>query len=288
MIHNTQEGNVENSALKALFRNNLNSLKEHFSKEVLELVESNIDFLMQHYIEWQRALPQVAKSLGVQANNLNNIPSLIEKDTFEKIRTKLLIERPKKIILGISGPGAVGKETIKKSLGFDSVVNTTTRERRIYESHGEHYNFINEIQFDEILSKGGFIINMERPGRGKYGIQKTDLEKILTKTNVAIIEENPLNLTSLRDYLKDKESSEFILIYVLPPSPVLPNLAARLADRCIKSSSDFRLAINNTLDLRQLDEFNSTAQSIQKGVNVLFIVNDSVERVTEKIKDLIK
>ena len=50
---------------------------------------------------------------------------------------------------------------------------------------------------------------------------------------------------------------------------------------------DFRLAIASTLNLRQLDEFSSVMDAITKGVNVIFVVNDSVENAVRKVKDLV-
>ena len=73
-----------------------------------------------------------------------------------------------------------------------------------------------------------------------------------------------------------------------PPSPVLPNLAARLASRCLKSGNDFKSAFDSTLNLRQLQEFNSMANFIDKNANILFLVNDDIKRVVKKIKDLIE
>jgi len=41
------------------------------------------------------------------------------------------------------------------------------------------------------------------------------------------------------------------------------------------------------LNLRQLDEFSSVMDAITKGVNVIFVVNDSVENAVRKVKDLV-
>jgi len=279
---------LENGSLKTLFQKDLVALRGLYSEEVLNLVESNIDILITDYIAWHTSLITVAKNLGVETNDPSEIPNLIEQVTFSNVKHMLSERKPEKIVLGISGPGAVGKETIKTALGFDMVVNTTTRAKRDYENNGEHYNFIDDLKFKEIVSGGGFIVNMERPGRGQYGIQKQDIKKVLIKSKIAIIEENPANLTSLESYLKTYRNCELILVYILPPFPILPHLAARLANRCKESNDDFKLAITSTLNRRQLDEFNPISDSIAKGMNVVFVINDKVERVVGKVKDLVK
>jgi len=278
---------LENNSPKTLFQKDLVALRRFYSEKVLSLVEKNIDVLLRDYTAWQTALTTMARSLGVEATNANEIPNIIERATFAKVKDALFLKKPKKILLGIAGPGAVGKETIKNGLGFDTVINTTTRPKRSYENHGEHYHFVDDSTFRDIASQDSFVVSMERPDRGKYGIQKRDLEKVLLRSKVAVVEESPASLISLREYIKTYKDSELILTYILPPSPVLPHLAARLANRCQGSGDDFRLAIASTLNLRQLDEFSSVMDAITKGVNVIFVVNDSVENAVRKVKDLV-
>ncbi len=280
---------LEIRSIKTLFKKDLKALENLFPEEVLAVVENNIDSLTEDYVAWQRALTVIAKRLGVKADSINKIPGMIEQTTFENIRSKFSIEKPFKIVLGIAGPGAVGKETIKKKLGFKAVVNTTTRPRRNYEVQGEHYHFIDKTEFRKIISENGFIVSMERPGRGYYGIQKKDIKDILSGSKTAMIEENPVNLINLVEYLKTYENCELVLVYILPPSPILPNLAARLADRCLKSGHDFKSAISSTLNLRQVHEFNSIADSLfSQKCECAFLINDDVERVVKKVKDLIE
>ena len=183
--------------LTALFKKDLVALKGFFSEEVLSLVENNIDFLMKDYVAWQRALVAMTKNLGVKYDSIASIPGIIEKVSFENVEKKFSTENPKKIILGIAGPGAVGKETIKKDLGFNMVINTSTRQKRDYESHGEHYHFVSDAEFKKIASENGFVVSMKREGRGQYGIQKKDIAKVLLESKVVMIEENPVNLTGL-------------------------------------------------------------------------------------------
>ncbi len=273
--------------LKSSFKKDLQVLENIYSKDVLRLVEDNIDLLLIHYKAWEQALSVFAKELEIKNSNINEIPNKLEQVLFNKVQKKLFKTNIKKIILGIAGPGAVGKETIKNALGFNTVVNTTTRKKRRNEQNGKNYHFVNEAQFKKIADKDGFVICMSRRNRGKYGIQKHDIEKILQKSQIVLIEENPVNLTSLAEYFKTHKDYKFILVYILPPAPILLHLAARLADRCQKTNDDFRSAIVSTLGVRQLNEFKSVLNTINKKIDVVFIINDDIERAVAKIKILI-
>jgi guanylate kinase len=282
------KNNSEDAVLKSLFKKDLLALAGIYPKEVLTLVENSMDVLLKDYLAWQKALIVIAKNLGVENDDVNEIPRLVEQITFDKVKDTLSKTKVKKIVLGIAGPGAVGKEAIKNALGFDMVVNTTTRPKRDYEKEAQHYHFVNDARFKDIVAQNGFAVSMERQGRGQYGVQKQDIEKVLSRSEVSIIEENPNNLASLSEYIKIHEGCEFVLVYILPPSPILPHLVARLAGRCQETSDDFRSAIVSTLNARQLDEFKSISNSIDKNINTVLVVNDSVERVVEKIKDLVE
>lgn len=276
----------KNTTLKSSFQKDLLVLENIYPSKVLGLVEDNIDLLLIYYEAWKQALFVFAKELKINNNDINKIPYKLEQALFSKVQKKLSKTNIKKIILGIAGPGAVGKETIKNALGFNTVINTTTRKKRKNEKNGKNYHFVDEAQFKKIADKDGFVICMSRRNRGKYGIQKHDIEKVLQKSQIVLIEENPVNLTSLAKYFKTHKDSEFILVYILPPAPILLHLAARLADRCQKTNDNFRSAIISTLGARQLNEFKSVLNSINKKINVIFIINNDIERAVAKIKIL--
>ena len=279
----TSINNLENSSPKSLFQRDLIALHGFYSDEILNLVGKNIDQLLPNYIAWQEALITMARNLKVDSSNPSGIPNIIEQATYNKVKSKFSIERPKKIVLGMAGPGAVGKETIQRALGYDKVINTTTRPKRDYEN--TQYRFIDSKKFNEIRAENGFIISTDRLNRGQYGIQKQDIENVLLRSRIILVEENPVNLTSLENYIKNHGGYEFVLIYILPPSPILPHLAARLAGRV---GNDFQSTITSTLGTRQLNEFNSVSDSITKGLDIIFLVNDKVERVVKKIKNLVE
>ncbi|MFA7000329.1 MAG: hypothetical protein WC241_04435 [Candidatus Paceibacterota bacterium] len=275
------------SSKKNLFYKDLKNVSGTYSDEIINQVENNSDLLIKEYIKWNNSLVKLAEKTNISASNLKRIPYLLEKSTFNKIQKKLIKEKPTKIILGIAGPGAVGKETIKNGLGFNMVINTTTREKRDYEIQDKHYHFISNNEYKNIVSKKGFVISMNRLGRGQYGIQKNDIEKIILNSKVGIVEENPKNLTAIKKYIESKKDCKFILVYILPPSPIFCHLACRLAYRCKESGENFSSAINSTLGERQLKELNSVIGAINKKIDVVFLINDKVNRAIKKLKTIL-
>lgn len=271
---------------KKYFNKDLINIRNIYSDKIINQVKNSSDLLIGEYIRWNNSIIELAKKIKVPTTNFKKIPYLLEKSTFNKVQKDLKKEKPTKIILGIAGPGAVGKETIKNSLGFNTVINTTTRKKRDYEIQNKHYHFISNNEYEKIISKNGFIISMDRPGRGKYGIQKKDIEKVILSSKIGIVEENPKNLTLIKKYL-EKRNCKFIIIYILPPNPIFCHLACRLAVRGKKSNEEFRSAIKSTLGGRQLKEMNSILISINKKVDVIFLINDRVDRAVKKLKKIL-
>lgn len=277
---------MNNNSNKDLFYKDLKNISGIYPDEIINQVKSNSDLLIKEYIKWNNSLVKLAKKTNIPTTNFKKIPYLLEKSTFNKIQKKLIKEKPTKIILGIAGPGAVGKETIKNSLGFNTVINTTTREKRDYEIQDKHYHFISKDAYKNIISKNGFIISMNRPGRGQYGIQKNDIEKIILNSKIGIVEENPKNLIVIKKYIESKKDCKFVLVYILPPYPIFCHLACRLAYRCKESGENFSSAINSTLGERQLEELNYLVKSIKK-IDVIFLINDKVDRAIKKLKTIL-
>ena len=82
------------------------------------------------------------------------------------------------MIIIFSGPSGVGKSTIinelinHKELYFS--ISHTTREKRHNEENGVDYFFINEVEFNNLISQN-FFIEYERYGTDFYGTGKDQL-----------------------------------------------------------------------------------------------------------------
>ena len=125
---------------------------------------------------------------------------------------------------------------------------------------------------------------MERPreGRGERGAERTTEERERVLIPKKIFREKKIHFI-----FHVYKNYKFILIYILPPHPIFPHLAARLAERNQKTGENFKLTIKSTLGSRQLKEFNSIKDSINKDIDVIFLINDKIKRVVKKLKKII-
>lgn len=76
------------------------------------------------------------------------------------------------------GGGASGKDFLRKqlvSIGFSSIVSTTTRPKRQGEIDGEHYFFITHEEFEELIKKDSFI-EYDKFDGNFYGINKAHMK----------------------------------------------------------------------------------------------------------------
>jgi guanylate kinase len=248
-----------------------------------ELIKS-ADFLIKMHDKWEKAFHNFTSFLGITTQNQDLTPYLLERESLAMLRAKPERARATMHVLEFAGPGAVGKETIEKELGFPKVKITTTRPRRNYET--DQYHFLNDQNiFEKMAARGEFVITSERPGRGWYGVQRKDLNDALAQASVVIIEENPATLMKLSEAIKGvRPEANLTIVYILPPPPLILHLGLRLAKRCIIAGEDYRTALESTLGERQIHEFESLRTAHDNGTDVLYVVNDSIQRTKDIIR----
>jgi len=132
----------------------------------------------------------------------------------------------KKVIVALIGASGSGKTTIErileKQFKFHRIISHTTRERRMFETHGKDYYYIDKSSFEKKLNEGDFLEHANFNGN-YYGASFSEFKEGL---NVIVVE--PHGLYSLLDY--SRENKDFMVI----PTPIQidPKLAAqRMEDR---------------------------------------------------------
>lgn len=238
---------------------------------------------------WDDALTTVAEALypDKSADNLP-IEALAQESESRFVR-----QPNTQLLIGIAGPGAAGKGTLSRyfaeELGYNKVVNTTTRARREGENHGEDYYFVDHDQFSTAQNLGHFALALERIGRGMYGITHDEIsDKLSTATGGCIVEENPENILELFANI-DSETTQAILLYVLPNYPIVRHSLDRLRYRLSQESDPAKRSLTpdvfeSTLGDRQIDEFCVTAELPRHpNVTPVFIINDDLEQTKAKL-----
>jgi guanylate kinase len=128
----------------------------------------------------------------------------------------------------IAAPSGAGKTSLVKALlDADPLVKLsisyTTRQPRPGEVDGEHYHFVDETLFMQMLSEGDFLESALVHG-ARYGTSQTQVERILKAGNDLILEIDWQGAAQVR-----KLYPESIGIFILPPS--IEALRQRLNNR---------------------------------------------------------
>ena len=114
------------------------------------------------------------------------------------------------LLIVVSGPSGVGKDAVimrlcQRNPAYHLLVTTTTRPPRANERHGYHYDFIEEEQFFETRSLGGFIESAEVYGHW-YGVPKDRLKDALAHADTVIIKADVQGATTIKTIIPDSVS----------------------------------------------------------------------------------
>lgn len=128
-----------------------------------------------------------------------------------------LLNKPKPMLVVLSGPSGTGKSTIvrelrKRQLNFVESVSATTRPRRKGERDGKDYYFLTLEQFRNKLKRGEFIETV-RLFDEHYGTPEKPVLDALKKGHTVLFDIDIRGGRSIKRWRKDS-----VLIFILPPS----------------------------------------------------------------------
>ena len=231
--------------------------------------------------EWNAAMGDAFRQLNIEVADLDpkRLEELSPLGSHHTTGKKCLI-------IGLNGPGGVGKGTVTGALRLPRVVNTTTRQPRHGEENGIHYHFVTEARFEELREANEIVTAKLRPGRGWYAIERRSLDVALANHSHVLVEENPETLHELAQYLqKNGVEHSMVTAFLLPPAPILHTLAQRVAGRCLDGGDPLTFeVVNSTLGERQILEFMS-AVTLRQDLRLDFVVNDNVDRVAAILRE---
>ena len=215
--------------------------------------------------------------------------------------SKFNFDPSRKTLFMLQGPRASGKSVIQNiminKLGFNKVINTTTRPRRAGEQDGRDYYFIDDMAYEGLVANDAFVHKCERPGRGSYGITADEvIRRMSADGNGALIEEEPKYLIQL---LKSEALSELsdvnkVLLYTFPPNPAIATLYQRLQKRQNEESDPAKRVIteeifNNNINEGQFENFLQMKELVNyPEIQPLFLVSEDPESTEQKLRKLFK
>ena len=134
------------------------------------------------------------------------------------------------------GPTAVGKGTVIARLRerFPQVyysVSATTRQPRPGEVDGQHYHFIDEARFDQLIDAGGMLEWATVHGLNKYGTMLAPIEQAVEDGRPVLVE---VDLDGARQIRKSLPGAR--QVFIAPPT--FEDLARRLESRGTEDQSE--------------------------------------------------
>lgn len=123
------------------------------------------------------------------------------------------------LLLVISGPGGVGKDSvIERLLELDAnvrySVSFTTRPRRDYEEDGTHYSFVTKQRFEELIVQGELLEWTRLQANGfLYGTSRSRVEKIQRMGYDVVLKIEVHGAEAIRQQRPDG-----IFVFIAPPS----------------------------------------------------------------------
>ena len=136
------------------------------------------------------------------------------------------------IMLVLSSPSGAGKTTLVKLLSenknYHISISHTTRKPRDNEISGKDYYFVNDRQFNDLISKNEFL-EYANVFNHSYGTTKTPVIENLKKKKNVIFD---IDWQGAEQIKKKKLEYKLITFFVLPPSREV--LFSRLSNRDMK------------------------------------------------------
>ena len=184
------------------------------------------------------------------------------------------MSRERGLLVVISGPSGVGKDTIIKRLleldpNLTYSVSATTRAPRPGEVEGVHYRFVNRAEFVELVEKGHFLEHASYNGH-LYGTPAEPVEQARAAGHDILLKIEVQGAQQVRKRIDDG-----LFIFISPPSE--QELARRQEARGGESDRDI------TERLRIAEKEMSYARDYDQ-----VVVNDDLDRAVAEVMEIIR
>jgi len=179
----------------------------------------------------------------------------------------------------VSGPSGVGKSTVvRRLLKLDKSIklstSATTRPPRPGETHGEHYFFITQAEFDKKVKRAEFL-EWAKVHNHYYGTPLAGLKDDLTRGITVVNEVDVQGAASVKSFVENgKLNAAAVFIFLIPPSVDI--LAFRLKKRRTEDTEVVNYRLRAAIaELQVMEKYD------------YIVVNDKVESAAEKIRAII-
>lgn len=176
--------------------------------------------------------------------------------------------------LVISAPSGAGKSTLIARLlegewPFAFSISSTTRSPRSGERHGKEYYFLTDDEFRTAIEKDEFLEWAEVHGR-YYGTTKKEIDRILERQSIPLLDVDVQGATVLRETLKDG-----IFVFIVPPS--MKELKRRLLARSTETDESVQLRLKNAE--REMEFI---------GIYDYVVINDTLDEALDDLVSIVR
>jgi guanylate kinase len=174
------------------------------------------------------------------------------------------------LIVVIAGPAGVGKGSIVSGLlamrdDFVLSVSATTRAPRASETDGVEYFFVDDEQFDRLVSRGEMLEWAWVFGLNRYGTPKDAVRNLQKDGKTVILE---IDLDGARQVRET--APEAVQIFIAPPN--FEELESRLRGRGTENKEQLRARLDTAKqELQAQEEFDRV------------FINDDLDKTTQEV-----
>ena len=196
----------------------------------------------------------------------------------EKLREYLLRReggsRTTSRLVVLAGPTAVGKGAVSRYIrehypNVSLSISATTRPPRVGEVDGEHYYFVSDAEFDEMIARGDFLEWATVHNAYRYGTPRPPIDAALAQGKSVLLEIDLQGARAVRARMP-----EALLVFLLPPT--WEELVRRLVGRGTEDSVEqSRRLATARIELRAQDEFD------------VKVVNHEVGQAAQEVVELL-
>ena len=163
-------------------------------------------------------------------------------------------ELPTSRLVVLAGPTAVGKGTVSRHIRehYPNVllsISATTRPPRVGEIDGEHYYFVSDTEFDDMIARGEFLEWATVHNAWRYGTPRPPIDAALADGKSVLLEIDLQGARAVR-----RAMPEALLVFLLPPS--WEELVRRLVGRDTEPPEEQARRLETAkVEMRAQDEF---------------------------------
>ena len=191
--------------------------------------------------------------------------------------TKPVLGAPGSMLVIISGPSGVGKDTIIAAMrerprtpDYHWAITCTTRAPRVGEVDGVSYHFLTRERFHELVEDGEFLEANEVHGNW-YGTPRDEVRTALGAGHDVILKIDVQGAQVVKEKVPDA-----LLVFVVPPS--LEALFQRLRARATESADQLEIRQRNAaIELARQEDYDYVV------VNETGQIDGTAERIDEII-----